>query len=87
MTKPPFKSKSQSADDTQNFHKAFTNQKPIDSVSNPSILNELQQQEFEGFTYVPTSDLGGAAAADADADGEPPAPERRKSQFTQPEGQ
>ena len=87
VTKPPFKSKSQSADDTQNFHKAFTNQKPIDSVSNPSILNELQQQEFEGFTYVPTSDLGAAAAADADADGEPPAPERRKSQFTQPEGQ
>ena len=46
VTKPPFKSKSQSADDTQNFHKAFTNQKPIDSVSNTSILNELQQQEF-----------------------------------------
>ena len=41
------------SNDTQNFHKAFTMQKPTDSVANPSVLNDDQQAHFDGFTYVP----------------------------------
>jgi len=52
-TKPPFKSKSADSNDTQNFHKAFTMQKPTDSVANSSALNDDQQAHFDGFTYVP----------------------------------
>ena len=54
---------------------AFTNQKPIDSVTNASHLDDDQQAEFEGFTYIPE-----AAALSINDDGEG----RRKSQYTQP---
>jgi serine/threonine protein kinase len=65
--KPPFKSKSADQSDTQNFHKAFTTQKPMDSMANPSVLNEEQQANFDGFTYVPqvgplAADVDGAAS-------------------------
>lgn len=74
--KPPFKSKSASQDDTNNFHKAFTNQKPIDSVTSASHLNDDQQAEFEGFTYIP--EAAGLTISDEATEG------RRKSQYTQP---
>jgi serine/threonine protein kinase len=102
--KPPFKSKSASQEDTNNFHKAFTNQKPTDSMSNatvnprraPTILasppphlrltsaplrlsqviNDEQQAEFEGFTYIPEA-AGLSISDQTEADG-------RKSQYTQP---
>jgi len=89
--KPPFKSKSASQDDTNNFHKAFTNQKPIDSVTNASHLNEEQQAEFEGFTYIPEASAlsiadgetsGSAAGGEGSSGGG--AGGSRKSQFTQP---
>jgi len=77
-TKPPFKSKSADSSDTQNFHKAFTMQKPTDSLANSSALNEDQQAHFDGFTYVPregplADGVDGAAAAmeDARLDGPP----------------
>ena len=75
--KPPFKSKSASQDDTNNFHKAFTNQKPIDSVTSASHLNDDQQAEFEGFTYIPEA-AAGLTISDEATEG------RRKSQYTQP---
>jgi serine/threonine protein kinase len=55
--RPPFKSKSANQDDTQNFHRTFTQQQPIDSLSNPdAILSSEQEAHFDGFTYVPTAD-------------------------------
>jgi len=61
-TKPPFKSKSSDQSDTQNFHKAFTMQKPTDSMANPSVLNDEQQANFDGFTYIPNEGpLNGAS--------------------------
>ena len=51
--RPPFKSKSASQEDTQNFHKAFTQQKPVDSLTNTSVLTSEQEKHFEGFTYIP----------------------------------
>eukprot|EP00962_Isochrysis_galbana_P037788 scaffold13280_cov114-Isochrysis_galbana.AAC.3 len=48
--KPPFKSKTASLEDTNNFHKAFTNQRASDSATTASHLNEAQQANFEGFT-------------------------------------
>lgn len=72
--KPPFKSKSTNLDDTNNFSKNFTNQKPLDSVSSASQLNEYQQAHFEGFTYNPEM----AGLMDEAAEG------GRKSQYTQP---
>lgn len=69
--KPPFKSKSADLGDTQNFHKAFTTQRPTDSMANPSALNDDQQAHFDGFTYVPRDvpldGAHGAAQALADA--------------------
>ena len=59
---------------------AFTNQKPVDSVSNGTRLNEEQQAEFEGFTYIP--DAANMSIADGDGTGEGDgAGERRKSQW------
>jgi len=82
--KPPFKSKSANQEDTNNFHKAFTNQKPVDSVSNGTRLNDEQQAEFEGFTYIP--DAANMSIADGDGTGDRDcAGERRKSQYTQPQ--
>jgi len=52
--KPPFKSKTASLEDTNNFHKAFTNQRVVDSISHGTYLNEAQQANFEGFTYNPS---------------------------------
>ena len=66
-TKPPFKSKSSDETDTNNFHKAFTTQKPMDSVVNAGVLNEEQQANFDGFTYVPQN---GALAGAGEAMGE-----------------
>ena len=74
--RPPFKSKSASSEDTQNFHRAFTTQKPIDSLTNPDVaITADQERHFEGFTYVPKAAAtttpgsagpsGGAAAAAA----------------------
>jgi len=51
--RPPFKSKSASLEDTQNFHRAFTNQKPFDSLDKASVLTSEQEKNFEGFTYIP----------------------------------
>mmetsp|Transcript_17668 Transcript_17668/g.35587 ORF Transcript_17668/g.35587 Transcript_17668/m.35587 type:complete len:499 (-) Transcript_17668:473-1969(-) len=52
--RPPFKSKSSSTTDAQNFHKAFTTQAPIDSLTNPdALLTQEQEAHFDGFTYVP----------------------------------
>jgi serine/threonine protein kinase len=48
--KPPFKSKTASLEDTNNFHKAFTTQRATDSGNHVAILNEAQQANFEGFT-------------------------------------
>lgn len=79
--RPPFKSKSGEKDDTQNFHRAFTNQKPIDSMDKASVLSPEQERNFEGFTYIPgqlqklslastrEEEPGGGASADA----QPPA--------------
>jgi len=67
--KPPFKSKSSDSTDTHNFHKAFTAQKPMDSVTNSSVLTGDQQAHFDGFTYVPREgplDTDGASEAMAD---------------------
>ena len=74
--KPPFKSKS-TQDDTANFHRAFTTQRPVDSLGNePAFLSDEQQAHFDGFTYVPetpraapaaTSGAGGAASPSAAA--------------------
>ena len=59
---------------------SFTNQKPVDSVSNGTRLNEEQQAEFEGFTYsIPDANI---AAGDDAGEGEG-AGERRKSQWAQ----
>ena len=61
--RPPFKSKSASSEDTQNFHRAFTTQKPIDSVTNPdAALTADQEKHFEGFAYVPGSTPAVAAS-------------------------
>ena len=65
--RPPFKSKSAAADDTQNFHRAFTNQKAVDSLTNPTVLSTEQEAHFEGFTYVPQP--AGLAAAASDEPG------------------
>ena len=61
---------------------AFTNQKPVDSVSNGTRLNEEQQAEFEGFTYIPDAANMSIAAGDGAGEGEG-AGERRKSQCDQ----
>jgi len=53
--KPPFKSKAANPDDTNNFHKAFTNQRPVDSMANHSHLNDEQQAHFDDFAYAPPS--------------------------------
>jgi len=91
--KPPFKSKANSQEDTNNFHKAFTNQRPIDSMANPSLLNDEQQAHFDGFTYVPTSAavLGATSLENlrvADGGGEcsqtPVSESKRNSRYTQP---
>ncbi len=60
--KPPYKSKG-TIEDTGNFHSMFTQQRPIDSLANSSHLNDEQQANFEGFTYVPKSAV--AEAEDA----------------------
>mmetsp|Transcript_7366 Transcript_7366/g.12380 ORF Transcript_7366/g.12380 Transcript_7366/m.12380 type:complete len:522 (+) Transcript_7366:80-1645(+) len=62
--KPPFKSKSGNQEDTNNFHKAFTNQRPIDSVANASLLDASQQANFDGFTYVPKPGGGNHTSTD-----------------------
>ena len=56
QVRPPFKSKSAGQDDTANFHKAFTTQRPIDSMTSPdNALTREQEAHFEGFDYVPVS--------------------------------
>jgi serine/threonine protein kinase len=76
--KPPFKSKSSSQEDTNNFHKAFTQQRPIDSVANASHLNEEQQAHFEGFTCARPPRAARRARA--------PAPPRRAARRRQLSG-
>jgi len=88
--KPPFKSKSSNQEDTNNFHKAFTNQRPVDSLANASHLNDAQQANFEGFTYIPSgrgslTNAVSEAEADLEALGvDGRASQRRGSQYTQP---
>ena len=74
--RPPFKSKAASTTDTQNFHKAFTQQQPIDSLTDISaLLTSEQEANFEDFAYNPnamTAPAEGEAAGEASADA--PAP-------------
>lgn len=76
QTRPPFKSKMASSEDTQNFHKAFTGQKAIDSVTDLSALTDSQEKHFEGFTYVPGSAPQGAGEPTPP----PPAPSATSSE-------
>jgi len=64
--RPPFKSKSASSEDTQNFHRAFTTQKAIDSMTNPdAAISAEQEKNFKDFTYVPKPPVGGAGPSGA----------------------
>uniref|UniRef100_A0A7S0Q8E9 non-specific serine/threonine protein kinase n=1 Tax=Coccolithus braarudii TaxID=221442 RepID=A0A7S0Q8E9_9EUKA len=81
--KPPFRSKASSQEDTNNFHKAFTNQRPIDSMANPGLLSDEQQTHFDGFTYVPTSS-GDLASASSNLQDMRITDAGRPSYYTQP---
>jgi len=63
QVRPPFKSKSNAPDDTQNFHRAFTNQKATDSLTKETALAPEQEAHFAGFTYVPTNQTSPPAPA------------------------
>ncbi|AMD18875.1 HBL027Wp [Eremothecium sinecaudum] len=54
---PPYKPPVMSALDTSNFDQEFTREKPIDSVVN-DFLSESVQQQFGGWTYVGSEQLG-----------------------------
>ncbi|CDO95931.1 unnamed protein product [Kluyveromyces dobzhanskii CBS 2104] len=54
---PPYKPPVMGAMDTSNFDQEFTREKPIDSVVN-EFLSESVQQQFGGWTYVGSEQLG-----------------------------
>ncbi|AAS50743.2 ABL028Wp [Eremothecium gossypii ATCC 10895] len=54
---PPYKPPVMSALDTSNFDQEFTREKPVDSVVN-DFLSESVQQQFGGWTYVGSEQLG-----------------------------
>lgn len=54
---PPFRPTVNGANDTSNFDNEFTEQKPIDSVID-DYLSESMQNQFKGWTYVGTEQLG-----------------------------
>jgi len=55
---PPFKPKVKNVEDTSQIDPTFTRERPIDSVTEQSVLSESVQGNFEGFTYVADSVLG-----------------------------
>jgi len=54
---PPFKPKVKNVEDTSQIDPTFTRERPIDSVTEQSVLSESVQGNFEGFTYVAESVL------------------------------
>jgi len=54
---PPFKPKVKNIEDTSQIDPTFTRERPIDSVTEQSVLSESVQGNFEGFTYVAESVL------------------------------
>lgn len=54
---PPYKPPVVNAMDTSNFDQEFTREKPVDSVVN-EFLSESVQQQFGGWTYVGSEQLG-----------------------------
>ena len=54
---PPYKPPVMGAMDTSNFDQEFTREKPVDSVVN-EFLSESVQQQFGGWTYVGSEQLG-----------------------------
>lgn len=57
---PPFKPKVKSVEDTSQIDPTFTRERPVDSVTEQSVLSESVQGNFEGFTYVADSVLATA---------------------------
>jgi len=55
---PPFKPKVKNVEDTSQIDPTFTRERPMDSVTEQSVLSESVQGNFEGFTYVAESVLG-----------------------------
>ncbi|KAL3229023.1 Serine/threonine-protein kinase YPK2/YKR2 [Nakaseomyces bracarensis] len=54
---PPFRPTVNGSHDTSNFDNEFTEEKPIDSVIE-EYLSESMQNQFKGWTYVGTEQLG-----------------------------
>lgn len=54
---PPYKPPVMGAMDTSNFDQEFTREQPVDSVVN-DFLSESVQQQFGGWTYVGSEQLG-----------------------------
>lgn len=52
QVQPPFKPKIRSADDTSNFDSEFTGEQPKLTPVDRLFLMNLDQNEFEGFTFV-----------------------------------
>jgi hypothetical protein len=48
---PPFKPKIKSDIDTSFFDDEFTKQQISESVTNKSVFNDIEKNEFEGFTF------------------------------------
>ncbi|SCU89987.1 LANO_0D07162g1_1 [Lachancea nothofagi CBS 11611] len=58
---PPYKPPVMSSLDTSNFDQEFTKELPVDSVVN-DYLSESVQQQFGGWTYVGSEQLGSSLA-------------------------
>nr|QNS30455.1 protein kinase C epsilon [Locusta migratoria] len=50
--KPPFKPKIKSKKDALNFDAEFTKEEPVLTPVNPDVLRAINQDEFQGFSFV-----------------------------------
>lgn len=57
--RPPFKPSVESAVDTSNFDKEFTNEMPTDSVVDDAFLSQSVQNQFTGWSYQGQSQMRG----------------------------
>lgn len=49
---PPYNPNINNDRDLQRFDTSFTNEKPILTPDNPSLIEKIDQSEFEGFEYI-----------------------------------